>query len=238
MKKAVFPVVLVFLLTACFPLTPPAVPPAINPILDGAGTAQAAVQTAIIQTLTALPASNSVPPGSSATPVIAATTESVPSPTETLEPTIDISADQSTATIEMANSVPVGTVEAAGVSTGTFEAPTSTALPATPILGPAIATLTPGVLTWGTLPPAVPFSQVTLINRAKTKAYISLQVTTAEGGPAIIEYPVSGKIRFDAPVGQYLYVAWVGGRKMIGEFRIRHDEDIQILLYRDRVEIR
>ncbi|MGE5378267.1 MAG: hypothetical protein ACM3XO_24675 [Bacteroidota bacterium] len=234
MKKAVFPVILAFLLTACFPLTPP---PAMNPILDRAGTAQASVQTAIIQTLTALPARTAVPPMSTATPVLASNTEAAPSATETLEPTIDVSADLATATAEMAGNVPTGTFEIAGASTGTFEAATSTELPATAVLGPATATLTPGVLTWGTLPPAVPYSSLTLINRAKTKAYISLQVTTALGGPAILEYPVRGKIEVEAPVGQYLYVAWVGGRKMVGEFRLRHDESLQLILYRDRIVI-
>lgn len=219
MKKAVFSVVLVFLLAACFPLTPA---PDIPPILDEAGTAQADLQTAVAQTLAALPTNTSAPPESLVTPTL--TSEAAFTATETLEPTIDIS----TATVDAA----------AGAATGTFEVATSTELPATAVLGPGTDTLTPGVLTYGTLPPAVPYVNLTLINRAKTKAYISLQVVTAQGGPTIIEYPVSGKIEIQAPVGQYLYVAWVGGRKMVGEFRIRHDQDLDLILYRDRVEIR
>jgi hypothetical protein len=124
------------------------------------------------------------------------------------------------------------------MATGTFEAITSTALPATLPGGLGTATLTPGVLTYGTLPPAVPFASVTLINRAKTQAYISLQVVTDEGGPTIIEYPVRGRIKVQAPVGSYLYVAWVGGRKMVGEFRLHREDDLEITLYRDRIEIR
>lgn len=219
MKKAVLSLVLVLVLSACFPLTPP---PNLDPSSDTAGTAQASLQTAVAQTLAALPTQTSAPPVSTATLMLP--TEEPLSVTETLEPTLDLS----TAT----------TLEPAlAVSTGTFDVATSTELPTTMVLGPATDTLTPGVLTYGTLPPAVPYSNLTLINRAKTKAYISLQVVTAQGGPTIIEYPVSGRIEIQAPVGQYLYVAWVGGRKMVGEFRLRHDQDLELILFRDRVEI-
>jgi hypothetical protein len=78
---------------------------------------------------------------------------------------------------------------------------------------------------------------VTLVNRARTEAYISLQVTMPDGNYSIIEYPVEGRITIQAPVGSYLYVAWVGGRKMVGEFRLKHNDDMTITLYRDRVDV-
>jgi hypothetical protein len=84
----------------------------------------------------------------------------------------------------------------------------------------------------------VPFSQVTLINKANAEAYISLQVTMPDGEYSIIEYPVEGSVKIQAPVGHYLYVTWVGGRKMVGEFRLHQDDDISITLYRDRVTIK
>lgn len=230
MKKAVLSLVLLLVLSACFPLTPP---PNLDPILDTAGTAQASLQTAVAQTLAALPTQTSAPPVSTAT--LTLPIEEPLSVTETLEPTLDLS---TATTLEAAPGISTTTPEPAlVVSTGTFDVATSTELPATMVLGPATDTLTPGVLTYGTLPPAVPYSNLTLINRAKTKAYISLQVVTAQGGPTIIEYPVSGRIEIQAPVGQYLYVAWVGGRKMVGEFRLRHDQDLELILFRDRVEI-
>ena len=215
MKKAAFGVVVVFLLTACLPLTP--APPVPSPIVDGAGTAEAMLKTAIVQTLTAKPTRTPVLVVSPATPTLSS---EVP-PTETEIVT-------ATAVVD-----PVMTA-----STGTFEAITSTPLPASLVQGPVTATLTPGVLTYGTLPPAVPFAKITLNNRAKTQAYISLQVVTAQGGPTIMEYPVRGKIEIEAPVGNYLYVAWVGGRKMVGEFRLRQDEELELFLYRDRIEIK
>jgi hypothetical protein len=91
---------------------------------------------------------------------------------------------------------------------------------------------------YGTLPPAVPYSQVTLVNKAKTEAYISLQVTMPNGEYSILEYPVEGSVKIQAPVGHYLYVTWVGGRKMVGEFRLHQNDDRTITLFRDRVEIK
>lgn len=219
MKKAVFTLVCVLLLTACLPLTPsPNLPPIIQTSVDAAGTGEAVLKTAIAQTLAAQPTQTSAPLISTAT-FPAPTTEVPASPTETMT---------ATAIIE----------PAMAVSTGTFEVATSTNLPAALVQGQATVTLTPGVLTYGTLPPAVPFSTLTLINKAKTQAYISLQVVTHEGGPAILEYPVKGRIEVQAPVGSYLYVAWVGGRKMVGEFRLHQDEDLELVLYRDRIEIK
>jgi len=58
-----------------------------------------------------------------------------------------------------------------------------------------------------------------------------------DGKYSILEYPVEGRITIKAPVGSYLYVTWVGGRKMVGEFRLKHNDDLTITLYRDRVVI-
>jgi hypothetical protein len=77
-----------------------------------------------------------------------------------------------------------------------------------------------------------------LINKAKTEAYISLHVDLPQGGNTVIEYPVQGTIKIDAPVGFYSYVAWVGGNKMVGNFRLRHDDDLSIVLYKDKVVIK
>jgi hypothetical protein len=133
---------------------------------------------------------------------------------------------------------------AAGTTTATGEVPTATSLPqggtvtATLASGQITPIWTLAIRTYGTLPPAVPFSYVTLINKAKAEAYISLQVTMPDGNYSIIEYPVEGRVRIKAPVGSYLYVAWVGGRKMVGEFRLRHNDDLSITLFKDSVVIK
>lgn len=215
MKKFVFISAVAVIIGAC--VLPVTFTPAPNPspVVDTGATAEAIMKTAVVQTLTAQPTTPSAPSVSTATPTINPEAAETATETSTMVP-------EPTSTI----------------ATGTFEVPTSTDVPSTIPVGAATSTLTPGVLTYGTLPPAVPFSHVTLINRARTQAYISLQVVTAEGGPTIIEYPVSGQIKIKAPIGHYLYVAWVGGRKMVGEFRLHRDEDLTVILYRDRIEIK
>jgi hypothetical protein len=195
-------------------LTPtPGTGPTVNP--------EDQFQTAVAQTLTARP---TLPSGSvtdtatdTATPVLLVTDTPAAQ-----TPTIDLSATSVTATGNVA---------------------TATNLPGnvTPTATLAVGQVTPiwtlAIRTYGTLPPAVPFSHVTLVNKAKAEAYISLQVTMPDGKYSIIEYPVEGRIKIQAPVGSYLYVAWVGGRKMVGEFRLHHDDDLTITLYKDRVAI-
>ena len=216
MQKTVLSVALILLMAACLPLTPAPAPPA-PPIVDNAGTADAMLKTAVVQTLTAQSTGTPSPVISSATSTSTSTAAILPSATDTTTSTL-----------------PAADLAAA---TGTFEAITSTPVSATFPSGPATTTHTPAVLTYGTLPPAVPFANVTLVNRAKTQAYISLQVVTEEGGPTVMEYPVRGRIKIQAPVGHYLYVAWIGGRKMVGEFRLKREDDLEIFLYRDRVEV-
>jgi hypothetical protein len=221
MKRAVISVALILLTAACLPLTPSPAPPT-SPVVDNAGTADAMLKTAIAQTLAVLPTNSPLPPLSSATSAATSTPEMFP----TLTPD----------NAQTATQAAISTAQFS--STGTFEASTSTPGPVSGPIGSATTTHTPAVLTYGTLPPAVPFASITLVNRAKTQAYISLQVVTAEGGPTIMEYPVHGRINIQAPTGQYLYVAWVGGRKMVGEFRLRQEDDLEILLYRDRIEVK
>lgn len=212
MNKTVFAALVILFIGACLPLN---FTPTTSPNVDLAGTAEANLKTAVVQTLTAQPTITSAPLNLSAAPTL--TSETAPSSTPTSSPIV---------------------AESTTAITPTFELITSTNLPATVPAGSASQTPTLGVLTYGTLPPAVPFSNVTLINRSKTQAYISLQVVTAEGGPTIIEYPVVGQIEIKAPTGHYIYVAWVGGRKMVGEFRLPKDEDLSIILYKDRVVIK
>jgi hypothetical protein len=123
---------------------------------------------------------------------------------------------------------------------------TSTDVPANPnntasaTLAPGQATVTPtlGILKYGTLPPAVPFNSITLWNRSKAQAYISLQVTTIEGYYTILEYPVEGLVKIKAPIGSYVYVAWVGGNKMVGTFRLSSTDSLVITLFKDKVVIK
>jgi hypothetical protein len=90
----------------------------------------------------------------------------------------------------------------------------------------------------GTMPPDVPFGQVTLINRSKAEVYISLRCVTKDGHVTIIEYPVRATVRTDAPAGKYTYVVWVGGRQILGSFALSKSQDLMIMIYKDRVLIK
>lgn len=91
---------------------------------------------------------------------------------------------------------------------------------------------------YGTLPPAIPFGKVKLINKAKADVYISLQCTTIDGYKTIIEYPVFGSFSVSAPAGRYNYVAWVGGREFQGSFRLDKGEDLAITFNKDKVSLK
>lgn len=226
MKKTAVILCSVFalLLAACQNILTPTVAP--GPTIDSAATSDSLFRTAVAQTLTAQPSPTSV---LFDTPTLPAESPTLPPPTEVLP-------DISTATLppDIAATPVTATFEIATATTG----PADTAPTATLAVGQVTAVWTLAVRKYGTLPPAVPSSQVTLVNKAKTEAYISLQVTMPDGQYSILEYPVEGSIKIQAPVGSYLYVTWVGGRKMVGDFRLRNDQDLTITLYRDRVEIK
>lgn len=213
MKRIALIVIAALMLGACLPVSAPTSP---APTANIAASVQALMPTAAPPTVTPLP------------PVVAPATDTPvpppaapPSDTPTIEFFLASPVPNLTTTLETATNAPVQ-----GLATATL-----------PVSGPATSTATLGILTYGTLPPAVPFSSVTLVNKSKTQAYISLQVTTVQGGPTIIEYPVEKTVRIKAPIGEYLYVAWVGGRKMVGNFKLHKNEELTITLFRDKVVI-
>jgi hypothetical protein len=179
MKKVIFPILALILITSgCLPTLFPATdsPPAV----DIGVTINAIVLTGAAETLAALPSPTSVPV--------------IDTATSPAEPLVPVSTDTPLpAVVENLTTTP---------ATATFgpEIPTST-----PILGVPTFTLTLGVRLYGTLPPALPSSPVTLVNRSETQAYISLQLTVVDGKVAILEYPVQTTVRIDAPVGEYLH---------------------------------
>lgn len=204
--------------------------PATSPTIDTTAMSNALFQTAVAQTLTARPtlpsdlitSAATLPPADTPTLVASPTLVATETPvaTQTFTPVVDLTA----------------------AATGTGNVVTATFGPALPTGTLAVGQVTEiptlTIRLYGTLPPAVPFSQVTLINRARTEAYISLQVTMPDGTYSILEYPVEGRVKINAPIGSYLYVAWVGGRKMVGEFKLKHNDDLSITLYRDHIEVK
>jgi hypothetical protein len=220
MKKTVVVLSSIFALVlgACSQLPGFTPTPGTGPTVDSAATSDALFKTAVALTLTAQPTVTSVPATPTAViPVASPTLVSSDTPTASVTPATDLTTTPVTAT----------TIPPANL----------TASP-TLVTGQVTAIWTLAVRTYGTLPPLVPFSHITLINKARTEAYISLHVDLPEGGNTVIEYPVERSIKIEAPVGFYSYVAWVGGNKMVGSFRLRHDDDLSILLYKDKIVIK
>lgn len=90
---------------------------------------------------------------------------------------------------------------------------------------------------WGTAPPKTPTGEVKLINIANAQVYVSLQGTTKDGAKVINEYPVEGTMRVNVPAGWYIYVAWVGGEKYSGQFKLGGDSSHTITFYPNRVVV-
>ena len=217
------------LLGACQNIFTPTVPP--GPTVDSAATADAQFKTAVAQTLTARPTLPSTPVTNTA---ILPTSSAVVPATATATSILPTSTPGFATPVDVTTAAPSGTSEVPTATGGPVDVTPTATLAA----GQVTAIWTLAIREYGTLPPAVPFSQVTLINKANAEAYISLQVTMPDGKYSIIEYPVEGRVKIDAPVGSYLYVAWVGGRKMVGTFKLSHDDDLSITLYRDKIVIK
>jgi hypothetical protein len=100
------------------------------------------------------------------------------------------------------------------------------------------ATATLGAQFYGTQPPDLPFGRLTLINKAKAEAYVSIQCTTRDGQTSILEYPVPKRVKVRVPAGSCSYVAWVGGRKMSGSFHLGVGSEKTLTLYKDRIAIK
>lgn len=181
-------------------------------------TAAVMAGTMAVQTIAALPTSTIVTP----TKVVA------------LSPTPTVSA-----TVKPENTATVTTSTAAA----TVVPSTSTSIPPntptrTPTPSSGLATTTLHVRFYGTLPPKLPYGFITLSNKSKAEAYISLQCTTTDGYTTILEYPVKGTFEVNAPSGNYTYITWVGGNKMAGDFKLGKRQELVITLYKDKVSIK
>lgn len=187
---------------------------------------EATAAVLIQQTLGALPTPMIAP---SNTPVVKPATSTVTQVTQTGTPNpelLTITGSPSTNT----PSTPAGT------GTGTLPFTVTPSVTPNAAIG-VILTETPHPQHYGTLPPYLPFGKITLINKSKSQVYISLQCTTQDGYTTIIEYPVSGTIDVKAPLGKYTYVAWVGGKKIVGKFILDNNSDLNIKIFKDHLEI-
>ncbi|PWB69150.1 MAG: hypothetical protein C3F07_20215 [Anaerolineales bacterium] len=215
MKKILVLVLVTVIAGACLPVPAPT---DAAPTVDVQATIDSVVQTSLAQTLTAQP-----------TATVAPVTDTA---TATLEPSVTTTPDTATPS---SSPIPNLTTTPATATAGTINPGTSTAtLPAS---GAPTLTPTLGVLTWGTLPPAVPSADITVYNKSKLQAYISLQNDPPQQ-VAILEYPVKKQVSIRAPIGYYIYVVWVGGRKISGDFSLHQGDMLTINIYKDKVVIK
>jgi hypothetical protein len=171
------------------------------------------------------------------------TLQSLPSPTLAPSNTAVILIE--TSTPPQVTPIPTGTQNpilltlTAALGTGTVIAGTpgiSTVIP-----NPAISATPTGTLHpqhYGTMPPNLPSGDITLINESRAEVYVSLQCTTKDGYVTIIEYPVGRRVTTSAPAGEYIYVVWVGGNKIVGEFVLGSSQNLTMTIYKDRVGIK
>jgi uncharacterized protein YceK len=225
MKKVLLLMMALTILSGCAPAPAATNPPGNAPVSETDLEATAAVLSQ--QTLQALP-TFTVPP--SHTPVISTATL-----TETATQEAGI-VSSSTRTLTLAASL--------AVTTGTGTPPSiplaSPAFTASPTINPLISatlTTTAHPQHYGTMPPYLPSGQITLINKSKTEVYISLHCTTKDGFVSIIETPVNGTTKVNGPAGKYTYVAWVGGRKIVGNFSLDKNGEIRLRIFKDHLEI-
>jgi hypothetical protein len=188
------------------------------PNIDTQATIDAIVRESVRQTAAVQPSPTPVPPTPSET--------FAPAASPTLPPATNTSAPSSTP-------LPNLTTTPATATSGAGNTPT-----ATQPVSNLTATSTPGPLLYGTLPPAVPSASITIINKSKRQVYISLQNYPPTRPAAFLEYPVKKQVQVDAPLGYYVYVVWVGGRQIIGSFRLHKGDSLTIIIFKDRVEIK
>jgi len=218
MKKILIPVLsLMMIVGACLPATPPIDS---APQVDVQATIDSIVNTAAAQTLAAQPSPTPIPPNETETAVIGPSSAPEVTDTPSLSPIPNLTTTPVTATsivVDDSNSTPTVTL---------------TTIPATATLTPTL-----GVITYGTLPPAVPSSDVYLINKSKLQAYITLQLCDTEAAGAILGYPIQKTVKIKAPLGNYIYVVWVGGRQLTGTLKVHKSTDLSITVYKDKVLI-
>lgn len=91
---------------------------------------------------------------------------------------------------------------------------------------------------YGAVPEGSPTGKVKLVNSASADVYVSLQGTTADGAEVIREYPVDGSMSVNVPNGWYIYVAWVGGEKYSGQFKLGGNSNPTLVFYSNKVVLK
>lgn len=212
-KLGVAALLLVFALSGCLPAAPQA---AATPTPFSEDELQATAALLSRQTLEAMPTGTALP---TETPVIV-----TPTDTPTPQPPTEIPTETPNPVLLTLTA----TLNAGGL--GSLPITETPALSSTP---PKEAT----PISYGTLPPSIPYGEITIRNRSDVDAYISLRCVLPDGNVTILEYPVKTTAGGRAPAGKYTYVAWVGAKQFSGSFSLSKDGVIIINLFENKVTI-
>ena len=218
-----------FTLSACVPNAQQ--PQATSPAPISEADIQATVAVQVAQTIQSLPSPTLAP---SNTPVVITST-SAPTQTQTQAvPTSTSTETQNPTLMTLTATLGVGTVTLTTGATGAVPF-TTTATPALALI--VTTTGTPYFQYAGTMPPELPSGNIALINMSKVDASISLRCETKDGYVTYLDYPLGGSAVNDRiPAGSYIYVAWVGGKKFEGSFKLGKSQDVTLLIYKERIE--
>lgn len=190
---------------------------------DSQATALVLAGTQAAQTLALLP-SPTLPPSN--TPLPTFTLTAAPSATD---------APTGTATTAP-NSTETTSPTATGSPVSATASPTVTATVGT-VVGTFTFTPTPGVLLYGTVPPAVPYGRVHLINLSNRMVYISFHCVIENGLTSYLEYPVYSKLTASIPAGMCHYVAFIKGQQFTGDVRIKKQTEYTFTFKRQSIKI-
>jgi hypothetical protein len=215
-KLGVAALLLVFMLSGCIPSAPQA---AATPAPFSEDELQATAALLSRQTLEAMPTGTSLP---TETPVVV-----TPTDTPTPEPPTEIPTETPNPVL-LTLTATLGAETSGGL--GSLPVTQTNSTPSTPAGEPK-------PISYGTLPPSIPYGEVTIRNKSEVDAYISLRCVLADGNVTILEYPVKTIAGGRAPAGKYTYVAWVGGKQLSGSFSLSNGDVITINLFENRVTI-
>ncbi len=105
------------------------------------------------------------------------------------------------------------------------------------VIVPTPTRYVPVPLSYGSAPARTPKATISLVNHAKTDVYVSLQGTLQSGEMVIREYPVGRWLNVSVPAGWYVYVAWVGNQKFVGQFKVSGEKNYTISFYSNKVVV-
>lgn len=189
---------------------------------DSQATANALAGTQAAQTMAVLP-----------TPTVQSTDTPLPTLTVAAAASATQSPTQTATTAPGSTNTASATVTATG-SLAVTASPTATV---GTVVGTSTFTPTPGILLYGTVPPAVPYGRVHLVNLTNRMVYISFHCVLENDLTSYLEYPVYSRLTASIPAGFCHYVAFVKGEQFTGDVRIKKQTEYTFTFKRQSIKI-